>query len=214
MNDNEILTLWKTYDQQLKKVLAVNQQMAEEVTQLKVKKLLSGTARVKKFTILVGCLFLALCWMAVIAGLKAGAVFFTVGFGAIALINASLVIAYFYHLYLIQKIDTSDSIVSVQENLSRLKISGFKITRLSLVQIPCWFVCWISYDAFLGSFWSYGVISIFFVLGSGYGTYWLFKNLHIDHLDSKISRLFFSGLDWDPIVQSVRILEQVKAYKN
>ena len=214
MNENEMLTLWKMYDQKLEKVLSVNQRMAEEVTQLKVKKLLSRTARVKKISIFIGFLFLLICCLVVIAGVKAGAVFFTIGFGAIALINSSLVMAYFYHLYLIEKIDTSDSILSVQENLSRLKISGFKITRLSLLQIPFWFGCWISYDAFVQSFWSYGSLSVLIVLGSCYVTYWLFQKLRIDNMDSKISRLFFNGLEWDPIVQSIRILEQVKEYRN
>ena len=40
-----------------------------------------------------------------------------------------------------------------------------------------------------------------------------YKNLSINHSDSKVSELFLAGRESEPIIKSSEILEQIKEYK-
>ncbi|MBK8555830.1 MAG: hypothetical protein IPL65_08685 [Lewinellaceae bacterium] len=122
-------------------------------------------------------------------------------------------IAYFYHLYLIHAIDNSESVSGVQENLSRLKLSSFNITRLAMLQIPFWSLCWVSMDALQSSPLLYGGVNLLVFLGLAYLAYWLYNNLDVDKMDKKWNQFMFSGVEWDPIVKSVSILQQLEESK-
>ena len=207
------MDIWKAYDQKLEKTLIVNQKLMEEVTKLKVNGILTKTGKTKKIMLLIGIPYLLLLYGLVIIGYLSGGIFFTIGFGAIASIMTVVVLSYRYHLYLIDKIDRSDCVLDVQESLSRLKLSSFKITRLAFLQIPFWFICWVSFDALKNSLAIYGSINLLVFLGSTYLTFWIYTNLSIDKMDNKLNKLVFTGYEWDPIIKASSLLQQIEEYK-
>jgi hypothetical protein len=208
MHTDEILQIWKTYDERLSQSLSMNHRLVEEVSHLKVKGLLSRTKRAKRWMLAFGVPYLVILYVLTGLGIAAGGFFFTVGFGGIALIITGVVVSYLYHLYLIGKIDRSETIAETQTSLSRLKISSFNVLRLALLQIPLWSICWMSLDALMQSPVIYGGVNLLVFLGLCYLTFWLYRNTDISTTNN-IARHVLSGSEWDPITRSISILEQL-----
>lgn len=212
MNDTELFNIWQSYDRKLDKVLRVNEQVTFDLLKGKLDKSIGKMKRPKRLMLAIGIPYTILLYFITGIAWKAGAVFVFLGFGAIALIMAAVVVSYFYHLHLIHEINHSDDVVEVQEAMSKLEIASFNSIRLSILQIPFWSLCWVSLDALRQSWLIYGGINLAVFLGLAYLAYWLYKELDIRHPSSKVSRFFLSGSEWDPILKSTEILEQLKAY--
>lgn len=214
MQDNELLNLWKSYDQKIGEVLALNKELVYDITKRKLNKTIGKMWRPKKAMLLIGVPYTLMLYIITLIAYLAGGFFVTIGFGAIALIMTTIVILYFYHLYLIRRISSSDEIVYVQEKLSKLKLSSFNCARIAVIQLPFWVVCWLSLNALKSSPFLYGGVNVAVFSGLAYLSYWLYKSLSVQNSGSKVSRFFLSGIEWDPIIKSSEILEQLKAYKN
>ncbi len=214
MKDNELQNIWKSYDQKLDQVLSLNKQLTYDLTKEKLNKTINQLRRPKRAMLFFGIPYTLLLFSITLIALKAGSSFVSLGFGAISIIMTIVVILYFYHLNLINEINNNDNIIEVQEKISRLKISSFNCTKLALIQLPFWTICWVSYDALINSPWLYGGVNLAVFLGLTYLAYWLYKNLDIQNSDSKISRFFLSGSEWEPILRSSEILKQLKEYED
>lgn len=214
MEDNELLNLWKSYDQKLEQVLLLNKQLTFDLTKNKLNKTINKLGKSKNIMLLIGVPYILLLYFITFIGYQAGGIFVTMGFGTIALIMTMVVTLYFYQIYLISEINSSYDVVTVQEKLSKLKISSFNATRLTIIQLPFWSICWMSLNALKNSPLVYGGVNLVIFLGLSYFAYWLYKSLDIQNLDTEINKFFFSGSDWEPIIKSSEILEQLKEYKN
>ena len=213
MKDNELQNIWKSYDHKLEQVLQLNKQLTYDLTKDKLSKTINQLRRPKRIILFFGIPYTLTLFCITLIGLKAGSPFISLGFGAISIIMSIVIVLYFYHFNLINEINNNHCIVEVQERISLLKISSFNSTKLALIQIPFWTICWVSYDALLSSPFLYGGINLIVFLGFSVFTYWLYKNLDIHNLDSKINKFFFSDSDSTPIIKSASILEQLKEYK-
>ena len=167
----------------------------------------------KKLTLFFGIPYTILLFFITFIAVKSGSPFVSIGFGVISIIMAIVVMTYIYHLVLISEIDNSSNIIEVQEKISKLKISSFNSTKLAIIQLPFWSICWVSLDALKGSPFLYGGINLIVFIGLSFFAYWLYINIDLQNLDSKINKFFFSGSEWDPIIKSANILEQLKEYK-
>lgn len=214
MEDNELLKIWKSYDQKLDQVLLLNKQLASSLTKNDLNKTINKLKRPKIVMLLIGIPYTFLLYFITFIAYQAGVFFVSIGFGAISLIMNIVIVSYIYHLYLISEINKNDNIIEVQKKLSSLKISSFNTIKLALLQIPFWSICWMSLDALKNSIFWYGGINLLIFLGLSYCSYWLYKNLNIHNLDSKLNQFFFSGSEWDPIIKSLDILQQLKEYKS
>jgi len=212
MQDDELLSIWKSYDQKMEEVLSINRTLIYELTKGKLNTTINKLRRPKRVLLCMGIPYTLLLYLITLVAYQADAFFVTRGFGAIALIMTTIVILYLYHLYLIDQISNSDDILYVQEKLSSLKLSSFNCARLAVFQLPFWSMCWVSVDALKNSPILYGGVNLAVFLGLTYLSYWLYKRLSIQHADSKVSRFFLSGIEWEPIIQSSNILEQLKEY--
>ena len=45
-------------------------------------------------------------------------------------------------------------------------------------------------------------------------SFWLFRKLSHENKDSKVRDFFLSEVEWEPIIKSTEILEQIKEYQN
>ncbi len=214
MQDNELINLWKSYDQKMEETLSLNKRILYELTKGKLDKTLLTMRRPKITMVLIGIVYTLLLYLLTFIAYMAGGVFVMLGFGAIALLMTALIIFYCYQLHLIHQISNSDEIIFVQERLSRLRLSSFNCVRLAVLQLPFWSVCWISLDALKHSPFLYGSVNVLVFVGLTYLAYWLYSNISLQQPHSKISRFFLSGSGWEPIIKSRNLLEQLKAYKD
>ena len=104
--------------------------------------------------------------------------------------------------------------LSTQQQLSKLRISSFNSLSFAVFQLPFWSMCWISIEALKESPLVYGGINLLVFLILGYISYWLFQKLSYNQKESKVRDFFLSGNEWEPILRSTEILEQIKEYEN
>ncbi|MEN0046750.1 MAG: hypothetical protein AAF806_06825 [Bacteroidota bacterium] len=213
MQEKELLELWQSYDQKLERVLSLNQEMVYEMTKNKLNATLSTLRLPKRIMLLIGIPYTLLLYFITFIAYQAAAVFVTFGFGAIALIMSTIVISYCYHLVLIHQISHSKEIIEVQKKLAELKLSSFHTARWAMLQLPFWSICWMSWNTLKDSPLIYGGINLSIFLGLAYLAYWLYRQLDMEHQNSWVSRLLLSGREWEPIIKSSEILEQLKSYE-
>lgn len=208
-----MLDIWKSYDRKLEEVLTLNKEIAFEITKSKLHKTINSLRLPKSIFLVLGIPYtFILCFITWVT-FEAGAFVMMFGFGIISLIMIGTTIGYVYHLFLIAKINHEATITEVQKRIAELKISSFNIARLTVLQLPFWSVCWVSIEAIKNSPFIYGGINLVVFLGLTYVSYWLYKNLGIDNTESKVSKIILSGNEWEPILKSSDILEQLKEYE-
>lgn len=213
MEDIELQNIWKSYDQKMKNMLTINEELAINLTRQKLNKQISKLNRPKWTAILFGLPYtLILIAITTIASL-AEAYFVAVGFGVISIIMTILLLTYSYQLYLISQVKNNEEVLSNQQQLSKLRISSFKSLNLAVFQLPFWSVCWIGVNPLHESPFIYGGVNllIFFLLT--YISYWLYQKLSYKNKKSKVRDFFLSGREWEPILKSAELLEQIKEYE-
>ena len=213
MENAEFQNLWKSYDQKLQNLLAINRDIAINLSRQKFNKQMSRLCRPKWTAILLGVPYTLLLIVITTIASFANAYFVAVGFGAISLIMMTLLFSYFYQLYLISKIRNNEEVLSTQQQLSKLRISSFNSLNLAVFQLPFWSICWISTKALKESPFVYGGINLLIFLALTYVSYWVFQKLSPKNKESKIRDFLLSGSEWEPIQKSAEILEQIKEYE-
>lgn len=213
MEDKELLNIWKSYDQKLEEVLTLNRDITFEITRNKLHKTVKSLRWTKSKILLLGIPYTFILYFITSITYRVEALFMMLGFGIISLIMTGIIAGYFYHLFLIKHIIHSEKITEVQKRMAELKISSFNIVRLAIFQLPFWSICWISIEGLKNAPFLYGGINLLVFLGLSYVSYWLYQNLSLDNDKSKIGRFIFSGNEWNPILKSYDILEQLKEYE-
>jgi len=210
MDDKELLNIWKSYDKKLEEVLSLNKQTVFELTRKRLNSNFNSLLLPKKISLLLGIPYtFVLCFITWIT-LKADALIASLGFGCISLIMINIIIAYIYHLFLIGNIKRSENISKVQKQIAELRISNYNLTRLTVIQLPFWSICWVSIEALKNSPFIYGGINLIVFLSLSYLAYWLYKKLEVGN--NSVSAFFQSGTEWKIINKSTEILEQLKVY--
>jgi len=213
MENIELQNIWKSYDQEIESMLSINKDIALNLSRQKLNKQMGRLYRPKWTAILIGVPYtLFLIAITTIASI-AKAYLVAIGFGAISLITIILLLNYFYQLYLISQVRNNEEVLSTQQQLSKLRISSFKSLNLAVFQLPFWSICWMSVDALKESPFIYGGINLLVFILLTFIAYWLYQKLSYKHKESKIRDFFLSGSEWEPILKSSEILEQIKEYE-
>jgi len=160
MKDNELLEIWKSNDQKLDQLLSLNQEFIHRMTKDRLKNTIERMHKPKRLALLVGLPYTLLLYAITLIAFKADGLFVVIGFGSISLIMTIIIIAYFYHIYLINQISNTQEIITAQRKLAKLKLSSFNITRLAIIQLPFWSICWMSLDALKNSPFLYGGVNL------------------------------------------------------
>lgn len=210
MEDKELLSIWNTSNQKLDEILHINREIVETLTRQKLNKTINELRLPKQKMLVLGIPYTLLLVFVTSIAILAEAWLVMLGFGVISVLMVAVINGYIYHLYLINKIKRSDEIIDVQKNIAELKISSFSLARFSLLQIPFWSICWMSVDALQKSPWIYGGVNLIVFLILTYITYRLLKNFSLEKPDTRISKLLLSGNEWEPILRSTSILEQLR----
>ncbi len=213
MENIELQNIWKSYDQKIESMLNINKEIATNLSKQKLDKQISRLYLPKLTGILIGIPYTMLLMSITVIASIANAYFVAIGFGVIALIMAIILGNYGYQLYLINAIKNSDDVLTTQQELSKLRISTYNSLVLAVFQLPFWSICWININALKESPFLYGGINLLIFLILSILAYWLYKELSYNHKESKIRDLFLSGSEWEPILKSADLLEQIKEYE-
>ena len=116
-------------------------------------------------------------------------------------------------LILIYQVDVGEPVIDTQENLARLKSSTLWVTRLLFLQLPVWTTFYINADMIKNGGVVFFLVQVPVSLAFFFIAIWLFINIKYKNRDKKWFRLIFSGREWDPVIQSMELLDQVREYR-
>lgn len=213
MDNIELQNIWKTYDHKIEQLIVINKDIAVNLSKQQLNQQIGKLYRPKWIAIFIGIPYTLLLIVVTTIASMAKAYFVAIGFGTIALIMTLLLLHYCYQLYLISQVRNNEEVLPTQQQLSKLRISSFKSLRLSVFQLPFWSICWVSVDALKESPFIYGGVNLLVFSLLTYIAYWLYDQLSYKHEKSKIRDFFLSGREWEPILKSAEILEQIKEYQ-
>ena len=213
MDDTKLLELWKSTDKKLEESLRLNRQNAEDITKIKVHSFLASMKPLKLFTLLVGILWVGFVDLLIINSFPYASPFFLVSAGIQVLLTKLAIGIYFYQLILIYQVDVGEPVIDTQENLARLKSSTLWVTRLLILQLPVWTTFYINAEMIKNGGVVFFLVQVPVSLTFFFIAIWLFMNIKYKNRDKKWFRLIFSGREWDPVIQSMALLDQIREYR-
>jgi hypothetical protein len=213
MQDTELIDLWRSYGQKLEESLQLNRKNAEEITRLKVKSFLASMKPLKIFTIVVGIIWVGLVDWLIIKTFPAANWFFIVSAGIQVLLTKLAIIIYLYQLILIYQTDISEPILETQRKIASLKSTTLWIARILFLQLPVWTTFYWNKTMLVNGNMALYLLQIIVTLSFTCVAVWLFMNIKNENKDKKWFRLIFEGREWNPVLKSIELLNQVKEYK-
>lgn len=212
MEEKDILQIWKQYDKKLEESLVLNKANAAAVTQLKIHSLLASMRPLKIFTLLVGIIWVGFVDMLIIRLFPVANLFF-LGSAIVQVLLTKIAIGiYLYQLVLIERADSSQPVLAIQDKLARLKSSTLWVARLLFLQLPVWTTFyWNSSMLKNGNLLLY-VLQALVTISFTIAAIWLFRNINYSNRHKRWFLLLFSGREWTPVMKSMELLGQVKEY--
>lgn len=217
MNDIELKSLWKSYHEKVEQSLSINKQNTDDISKMKVHSLLSSMKPIKIFTLIVGILWsVPLTFILInifIHSYNEVSLFFLYSASIQVLLTIIATAVYIYQLDLIYKIDFSTPVITMQEKLSKLKISTLWVARILFLQLPVWTTFYLTKNTIMEGdtlhLIAQGIITFLF----SFVAIWLFVNINYKNRNKKWFQFIFSGKEWNPLLQSMELLHQIEAYK-
>jgi len=217
MNENELKLLWQSSNEKLESSLKVNRKNTEDITRLKVQNFLASMKPTKVFTLIVGIIWViglgSILSNLIVNHLSEISQFFLISATIQGLLTAFTIGVYLYQLNLINQINFSEPVLSIQEKLSRLKISTLNVTRLLFLQLPLWTIFYWNDKMFVAQNWLLWILQGTVTLSFTYLAFWLFFNIKYENRNKKWFQWIFRGKEWQPILKSMELLNQIGQYQ-
>ena len=217
MNENELKLLCQTSNDKLEKNLVINKKNTHDLTKIKVNNILGSMKPIKIFILLVGIFWVGIGTIVLssiyVNGFSEANKFFLFSASIQICLTAVALFIYVYQLITIYQVDITDEIIRTQEKLANLKISTLWVTRVLFLQLPVWTTFWWS-ETMLKDWsvfqWS---IALLFTSSFTFIALWLFSNIRYENRNKKWFQFIFRGKEWQPILQSMELLNQIQKYQ-
>lgn len=217
MQELELKMLWKSYNEKVEKSLTLNKQNADDISKMKVQSLLSSMKPIKIFTLIAGIVWsVPLAFILVnlfLFGYDKVSPFFLYSASIQVLLTIIATAVYIYQLDLIYKIDFSTPVITMQESLSKLKISTLWAGRILFLQLPVWTTFYLTENTILQGTLFHLIIQGVVTFSFAFVGIWLFININYKNRNKKWFQRIFKGKEWTPLLKSMDLLEQVEEYK-
>jgi len=217
MNEKELKLLWLSANEKLESSLQLNKNNTVDITRLKVQNFLSSMKPTKVFTLIAGII-----WVIGLGGFLANLIvnhlaevnlFFLVSATIQVLLTAITIGVYIYQIDLINNIDFSQPVLTIQGKISKLKISTLNVTRLLFLQLPVWTTFYWNEKMFAAGNWLLWILQGIITLSFIYAALWLFFNIKYENQNKKWFQWIFRGKEWQPILQAMELLNQIEKYQ-
>jgi hypothetical protein len=217
MNENELKLLWQSSNEKLERCLQVNKKNTDEITKLKAQNVLASMKPIKIFTLFVGIIWVFFGGIIVtnlfVYAYNKVSLFFLYSAAAQLLLTAVAIGIYLYQLIMISNVNITDSVVTAQKKLSYLKGSTLWSAKILFLQLPFWTTFYLSKEMIVSGNIAYILVNSFFTLLFVYSAIWLFTNIKYSNRDKKWFQWIFRGKEWQPILQSMELLNQIDNYQ-
>jgi len=218
MNENEIKNLWQISNEKTESSLFISSKKTEEITRMKAKNMLSSMKPVKIFTLIAGILWTIILGFVIvnlfIHAYDKVSLFFLYSATIQELLTVIAIAVYIYQLKLIYKIDFSEPVLKIQENLSKLKMSTLAVTRVLFLQLPVWTTFYLSESMFVNGNLTLLIIQGIVTLTFTFTAIWLFISIKYENRNKKWFKLIFRGKEWQPILQAMEQISLIDIYKS
>lgn len=213
MEELEIKKLWTMYDKRLNENLVFNTRNAEQITHLKIQSVLSSMKPLKFTGIILGILWVLFVGNLILKGIYTASYFFLVSAGLQVLVSILAIGIYVYQVFLINNIDITGSVLITQEKIARIRASTLLIVRLIFLVIPVFTTFYLTSDMFTKENTLLWVVQSAVTMSFIFTGIWLFIHINYENRDKKWFKLLFSGREWNPIIKSVELLDEIKEYR-
>ena len=212
MQDTEIINLWKNFDEKLEKNLSLNKKNTEEITKIKARTFIVSMSAIKLFTIIAGMIWVGVLDVIIVNLFDVANPIFLISAALQSLITTVAIVINIYQTIVIQQYDISEPIVETQRRLASLKSSTLWSARVLFLQLPFWTTFyWNESMLENGNIWLY-TLQIAITMLFTYLAFWLFFNIQNENRHKKWFRFIFSGNEWDSVIKSMDLLEEIKEY--
>lgn len=213
MEDQAILDIWKSYGKQLETHLNFDKHNAEALTKLKIQSFLSGMQPLKIFALFTGIIWVCFVDVLLINVYPVANIYFLLSAGIQVLLTKLAIGIYLYQLMLIHQMDIDQPVLEIQEKISKLKSSTLWVAKILMLQLPLWTTFyWNKGMLENGNIWLYLIqilVTLIFLLVA----LWFFFNIRFENRHKKWFRYLFSGKEWEPVMKSMALLEEINAYR-
>ncbi len=217
MNEKELKLLWQSTNEKLESSLRVNKNNTDNITRMKAQNVLASMKPTKLFTLIVGIIWViglgSILGNLIVNHSGDVSIFFLFSATIQVLLTAITIGIYVYQIDLINKIDFSEPVLTIQEKISKLKISTLNVTRLLFLQLPVWTTFYWNEKMFLAENWLLWILQGIVTISFTYVALWLFFNIKYENRNKKWFQLIFRGKEWQPILQSMELLDQIEQYQ-
>lgn len=218
MEDLELQNIWKAYDAKLEeaKILnlqswALNLQCFEALQKQKAKSELNRLARIKKWMVIVGLIWVFFLLFIVRYSLDPKKIFFVLSVAGIVIITTIAIVVYIRQVVLIKEIDNSESVIEVQNKMARLQMSTIRITRISFLQAP--FYCTFIIRADQIHEWQFWVFTVPITLFFTGLSIWLYRNISYKNANKKWVKILLGSAEWTLILKAQKFMKEIEEFK-
>lgn len=217
MNENELKSLWQSFNEKSERNLRVNKENTDEITKLKTQNLLASMKPIKIFTLFVGIIWVLFGGIIVtnffVYAYDKVSLFFLYSAAVQLILTAVAIGIYLYQLIMISNVNISDSVISAQKKLSYLKVSTLWSAKILFLQLPFWTTFYLSKEMIVSGNIAYILVNGFFTLIFVYLATWLFFNIKYENRNKKWFQWIFRGKEWQPILESMELLNHIDNYQ-
>lgn len=188
MNESELKKLWKSYDQKIDKMIAINKDLLNILQKENAQTKVESFIRTHFLVMILG-----IVWIAFLSFLLYHTIFvniyFAVSVGFIISFNVFAVLLYLRHIIILREIDISESVTETQRKIASVYTSYTQSGRILLLQAPFFCTFWYTEELVQNAGFGFWLIQFlvvsFFTLGSIY----LFRKLSIHNPSEKWKRI-------------------------
>ncbi|HSN59503.1 MAG TPA: hypothetical protein VLR49_01105 [Ferruginibacter sp.] len=220
MQDIELNNIWKQYDQKLEEARllnlqswALNLQNFEMQQKQKVKSKLNKLVWQKLFLVIVGIIYAFTLYGLIFYSMHWSKIFFVISASAIAIVTTIAIAVYIKQVFIIRKINHTDSVVDAQKKISMLQSGTLQITRILFLQAPfycTWFLTPAMIAANPGKFL---FISLPVFLLFTWVSVFLYRNINYKNMQKKWFKILFSSPEWVSLIKSAAFLNEIDEFK-
>ncbi len=217
MENDDIITKWKTQDTRIEEVISINKKLLQEVLNMKAGSSLRFLKRIKGFGIagmLIWLLLLGLILGFAIKHYSPGGIYFILSVGMIFLINLKGLYDYIRHLAMADAIRYDGNVIEIQEQLSQLQLSLLNHARFMVLQAPFWTTFYLN-----GSWFPSQTNTLYIVIQSiitvcfVWLAVWLYRNMTMENIDRKWVQKLIEGSGINQVKKALNFYREIEQYK-
>ncbi|RPD39167.1 hypothetical protein [Chitinophaga barathri] len=208
---DELLELWKSYDDRLERSLRLNEQVLEKLETLRVTTSFDRVVRLKTGAVVFGMFWNAFLVFLIYHTWREP--FFTISAGLSFMINIYAMIEYVRQITMIRSLDFSAPVTETQALLNKLLISVIQVMRVIPLSLPLYTTFYIKLYMIGNAGTAYWIIQTLVTAGAVALSAWLYKYISIENRNSRIVNVLIRDDGGRSIAKAEQFLEEITAFR-